>query len=278
MKHRHAFIAIALLLVGSGCQGSDGALNTNNGADALAGGNDAGAMIRTPWQWENSYVTENKTSSFIGYDQGCAQLGDLKAVDGGISFTIGYSLQKPVADRMKHFAGAATQDDIDDGSLNGYAVVGTVLILYVVKQTIDPVQGDSVQTPLGPYQRFADPNLRSAAGGSFSGTINLAGGNPCEFGDAFCRPLVSPTFVVVWESTATNERAYQFIRPTLIAPQLLERPRFADCPTLPPATGTRSFHQTLGVYWPLHEKFARQLDGAPDPARWTEWIDEVLPL
>jgi hypothetical protein len=228
------------------------------------------------WLWGSSATTENETVAFMGYDQGCAQLGELSEANGRVSFRVGFALQRPVADRLKHFGGNQSADG-DDGPLAGYSVAGMVLLVRAVKVETYPATGDWMSTPVTPIHRFADASARSAAMGSIAGTLLVEGGHPCAPGDNHCRAIIDPTIVIVWQDSTSRTRAYQFLRPHVSPEGRLDRPRFADCPITANGEFRGPFHQSLGVYWPLREDFARRLDGAPDPARWTQWIDEVLP-
>jgi hypothetical protein len=137
--------------------------------------------------------------------------------------------------------------------------------------------GEWSSTPLTSLRRFVDRRAFTVSGASLDGTLTVAGGNPCAPGDRACRALVEPTIIIVWQDPVTRMRAYQFIRPNVVFEGSLDRLRFADCPATSTGAGGGTFHQSLGVYWPLREDRARRLDGAPDPMQWTDWIDEVLP-
>jgi hypothetical protein len=242
-----------------------------------AGAVDAPDAGTPPWYWGNSNTTENESVAFVGYDQGCTQFGELKDVGGGVAYQVGYRLQGPAVDRLKHYGGSPSQEQVDDGPLAGYAVVGTILLMRAVREQFDP-QGNSVTTSLTPLQRLVATPPASATEVSFSGTLPVAPGNPCSPADQLCRARLEPTFVVVWQQAQTNVRAYQFIRPYKLAPHLVDATRFADCPTRAEGgTVAGSFHQNLGVSWPLRQDLARTMEGAPEPTRWTAWLDEVLP-
>lgn len=232
---------------------------------------DAGKAL---WYWGDSNATENKSVAFVGYDQGCSQFQELADVEGGVSYRVGFALQKSAADRLKHYDGSANQEAVDDGSLAGYAVVGTVLLISAAKEQFD-AQGDSITTPLAPILRVAGARPGSATEASFTGSLNVPGGNPCAPADRLCRAKVEPTFVVVWQQAETGVRAYQFLRPQKQALHLFEPGHHSDCPVRSEAEF--SFRQGLGVAWPLRQDFAVSLEGAPEPSRWTGWIDEVLP-
>jgi hypothetical protein len=296
MRRESMFLA-PLLGLALGCAGGGADGGGGDGADAAAdgpGGTDAVAIDASvsdasladvagepppgpPWYWGDSSATENKTVAFVGYDQGCTQFGDLKETPSGVSFSVGFMLTKPAADRLKHYGGAPGQENVDDGPLEGYAVAGTVLLVDAIKEEFDE-QGDSQSTTVRRLRRFVLPPPASATQGAFSGTLDIEDGNPCPSADARCRAQVQPTFVVVWQHATSRKRAYQFIRPHKLAPHLFEKPRWAECPTRPEGGAVAAtFHQSVGVYWPLSEDFAQQLEGAPDPEHWTAWIDEMLP-
>jgi hypothetical protein len=269
-------VAVIAACKSSGGPGADGGVD----ASAADAGGDVVAETGTaaaPWSWGDGTATENVSVAFMGYDQGCTQFGGLRETAAGVSFDVGYGLSKPPADRLKHFAGDQTAPAVDDGSLVDYAVAGTVLLLQVRKVQFDQ-QGDSASTAIGDLLRVAGQGAASATMASFSASIAVPGGNPCASAPARCRAEVQPTFVIVWQQAGTKQRAYQFLRPYLIAPHLFDAARNADCPTAPAGSAvTAGFRQGLGVSWPLREDLSRRLDGAPDPTRWSTWIDEVLP-
>jgi hypothetical protein len=236
--------------------------------------NDASVPSSSAWVWGDSTATENESLEFIGYDQGCAELGAISRTGTQISLRVGYTLQKPVADRLKHYAGSPGAVPADDGPLSGHSVVGTVLLIRATKEE-RYATGDSTSAAVGPLYRIGDPASSPASRVSMTATIQLPDVDPCLGSIYSCRLMLRPTFVVVWQNSASGRRAYQFIRPLGVSVGRLQTPRFVDCPVL--NTGENSFHQSLGVYWPLEETFARHLEGAPEPRRWTTWIDEVLP-
>jgi hypothetical protein len=182
-------------------------------------------------------------------------------------------LVKPPVDRLKH-CDLAANAEVDDGALAGYAVVGAVLLIHAAKLVADPVYSDEFITELG-IERVADPGAVSPSGVSIQGTWRVDGLGGCGVGEPRCVNVVDPTIVLVWQDSIAGTRAYQFIRPKTNDPSSQDA-RFAQCPIA--TNGSQgAYAEALGVYWPLREDFARELDGAPDPTRWTEWIDEVLP-
>jgi hypothetical protein len=246
-------------------------------ATSDASGTDS-AGASSAWSWGNSTFTENQTVAFIGYDQGCSVYGVLMQLEDGVAFQVGYRLTAPLADRLKHHDAPPVQGQTDDGPLTGYTVAGTVLILRAVKEVRDPTTGDLQTTPVAAPERLASRGKVDGREVWFPGILRVPNGNPCAAGDSSCRAKLEPTMVVVWQKTNPLVRAYQFIRPQAILEGSLDRPRFADCPLRPgTAPGEKSFHQSLGVYWPLREDLARTAEGAPEPMQWTKWIDEVLP-
>jgi hypothetical protein len=304
MQHRSTAFCVLASWAAMGCEstavnlgdaGASAALDAAGAVDAVdavdSGGSadvavaiDAGAPVPLPdaavvaprpvWYWGDSYRTENESLAFVGYDQGCSEFGELADAEGGVSFRVGYKLGRPAADRLRHYGGGPDRQDVDDGPLAGYRVAGVVLLVEAVKEVFGE-EGDSVKTFVTPVERRLLPPSASATDGSFSGTLKVEGGNPCAASAIRCRAQVVPTFVVVWQEATTRLRAYQFIRPYQLAPHLSEPVRYAACPTT--SEGPRVFLQAMGLYWPLRQDFARQLDGAPEPTRWTSWIDEVLP-
>jgi hypothetical protein len=267
-----AWLACGIAAICSGC-----AAREIDPAAGDAGPTDAAALGGPTWYWGNSNTTENQSVAFVGYDQGCTQFGELQAAAGGVAYRVGYALKGPAADRLKHYGGSPDQEAIDDGSLADYAVVGTVLLLRAVKEQLYP-QGDSFTTWLTPLQRVVGAGPPAATGASFDGTLKVEGGNPCAPADQSCRAQLEPTFVVVWQNDK-RVRAYQFIRPHKQAPPLNDPNHgFAACAAR--AEGgilAGSFQQALGVYWPLRQDLAQTMEGAPEPTRWTHWIDEALP-
>jgi hypothetical protein len=242
-------------------------------SDARDASSGPGAPV---WYWGSSWLTENRTVAFVGYDQGCAQLGELISAADGVLFRVGYRLTAPVATRLKHYSDPGP-DPADDGPLDGYQVRGTVLLVVGLQETRLGASGDLQTTILTEAQRVVAVSPVSASEVSIAGKLSVPAGNPCRAGDPDCRALLAPTFVVVWQNAAGG-RAYQFIRPQVVPEGHLDRPRFGDCPTRPAGgPGEGNVHQSLGVYWPLREDLAMVLGGAPDPMHWTAWIDEVLP-
>jgi hypothetical protein len=226
-----------------------------------------------PWLWGDSSVSENQTVAFVGYDQGCSDYGPLDELGGELSFRAGFSLVEPPVDRLKHYDVAANAY-VDDGALAGYAVVGAVLLMHAAKTVQDPTFGDLYITELG-LERFADPGAVSPSGVSIQGTWRVDGLGGCGVGEQRCTNSVDPTIVLVWQDSLAGTRAYQFMRPKPHPPSD-QAPSFAQCAVTMNGF-LYAYTEGLGVYWPLREDFARELDGAPDPTRWTEWIDEVLP-
>lgn len=228
------------------------------------------------WTWGDSWATENDSVAFAGYNLGCSLLGNIiECTPNRIKFSCGYRIAESLPRKAKHYENNM-RGDIDDGPIDAFEVTGVVLLALATQNWLYWT-GDYTTVFVSDVLRIAktaDEIERPEE--VFFEDVSLIVDNPAcpkEFEE--CWGKVHTTFIVCWDNKKTGVRAYQFVRPNILSVDALavdKKPpgcdAFRDNPRL--VNG-------LGVYWPLIDKYTKQMEVAPKPENWTDWIDEILP-
>jgi hypothetical protein len=232
------------------------------------------------WMWGDSWATEHWSMAFVGYNLGCALLGDIiEFTPNSITFSCGYRIDE-LTREAKHYNG---KEDVADGPLDDFEITGVVLLALATQNGLEKAAGDIGLEFVSDVLRIAktvDEIDRPEE--VFFENVSLPVDNPKCSEELFekCWGEVHPTFIICWDNSKTGVRAYQFLRPIIRSP-------VSSSYEIHPGCDAISYHPLFGdhpkqaqlllVSWPLLDKYAKEMGVAPDPENWTDWIDEILP-
>ena len=231
------------------------------------------------WSWGDALLSEDSSIAFAGYDLGCSLYGEIEASPDQLRVSCGYRLAEPLPRLAKHQDGF---NEIEDQAIDAFQFSGIVLLLIATQErtVLGKDEADSTVVASEPVRvAKTAAEVQSPENASFENvTIPI---DPPGFSGMFQRWWggVHPTFIVCWDHPETGQRAYQFLKPSIIHQTEYE---VADHPHCDYFKDTASL-QTLSVWWPLLDEHARSMgmlhgiNVIPDPKNWTDWIDEVLP-
>ena len=229
------------------------------------------------WSWGDALLSEDASIAFAGFDLGCSLYGEIEASPDQLRVSCGYRLAEPLPRLAKHQDGL---NEIEDQPIDAFEFTGVVLLLITTQHRTSLGKDDAYSTvvasePVRVAKTAAE--VQSPENAFFENvTIPI---EPRPSGP-FQRWWggVHPTFIVCWDHRETGQRAYQFLKPSIIHQTVYD---IADHPHCDYFKDTASL-QTLSVWWPLldeHAKSMGELHGInviPSPKNWTLWIDEVL--
>ena len=216
------------------------------------------------WTWGDSWVTENRSNAFAGYNLGCAILGDIiEVTPNSITFSCGYRIDE-LPREAKHYDG---KEDVVDGPLDDFEITGVVLLALATQNGLEKAAGDighEFVSDVLRVVRTADEIERPEE--VLFENVSLSVDKPeCSREFEKCWGEVHSTFIICWDNSQTGARAYQFARPASTSSPYEIHPG-CDVISYHPLSGDLlKLIQRLGVYWPLLDKYAKRMSVASRP-------------